>query len=75
MQFSHFTRKTPEYRLSGNKKALNSVSSGLKILEHRNTIDAALLSFLGMDKHNITGVQSIFDIQLRGIFLVNILEH
>ena len=28
----HFTRKTPEYRLSGNKKALNSVSSGLKIL-------------------------------------------
>ena len=32
MRFSHFTRKTPEYRLSGNKKALNSVSSGLKIL-------------------------------------------
>ena len=32
MRFSHFTCKTPEYRLSGNKKALNSVSSGLKIL-------------------------------------------
>lgn len=32
MRSSHFTRKTPEYRLSGNKKALNSVSSGLKIL-------------------------------------------
>lgn len=44
-------------------------------MEHRNTIDAALLSFLGMDEHNIIGVQSIFDIQLRGIFLVNALEH
>lgn len=40
MRSSHFTRKTPEYRLSGNKKALNSVSSGLKILRSVDEIDA-----------------------------------
>lgn len=48
MRFSHFTRKTPEYRLSGNKKALNSVSSGLKILSFNFNLNIFAWQFFNL---------------------------
>ena len=78
MRFSHFTRKTPEYRLSGNKKALNSVSSGLKILCFHYTIDEHVVAsdfcnlfFRLVFTRNLIGRfnQTCHDlIELRGVF-------
>lgn len=54
MRSSHFTRKTPEYRLSGNKKALNSVSSGLKILVPVAGLEPARLAALDFESSTST---------------------